>query len=138
MKKREYLSVPTTGGSSLLVIFAVLCLVVFSLLSLNTVLAEKRISEASARAAEEWYAADLQAQEIFARLRAGEQVPGVIRTERRVSYSVHISGHQTLLVVLKETDGCWEVVSWRAEAHPEDGNSTLPVWQGTEKEETYG
>ena len=138
MKKREYLSVPATGGSSLLVIFAVLCLVVFSLLSLNTVLAEKRISEASARAAEDWYAADFQAQEIFAQLRAGEQVPGVSRTGQRVSYSVPISGHQTLLVVLEERDGCWEVISWRADAHPEDGDSTLPVWQGTEKEEEYG
>ena len=133
MKKREYLSVPATGGSALVVIFAVLCLVIFSLLSLNTVLSEKRISEASARVTEDWYAADLQAQEVFARLRAGERVDGVMQTGQTYAYAVPVSGHQTLLVVLKEMDGCWEVVSWRSEAHGEDGNTHLPVWQGTEE-----
>ncbi len=133
MKKREYLTAPATGGSSLLVIFAVLCLVIFSLLSLNTVLSEKRISEASARVTEDWYAADLQAQEVFARLRAGERVDGVMQTGQTYTYAVPVSGHQTLLVVLKEMDGCWEVVSWRSEAHVEDGNTHLPVWQGTEE-----
>ena len=137
MKKREYLTAPATGGSSLLVIFAVLCLVIFSLLSLNTVLSEKRISEASARVAEDWYAADLQAQEIFARLRAGERVDGVMQTGQTYAYAVPVSGHQTLLVVLKEKEGCWEVVTWRSEAHGEDVNTHLPVWQGTE-EESYG
>ena len=37
MKKQKKTSLPAIGGSSLLVIFAVLCLTVFALLSLNTV-----------------------------------------------------------------------------------------------------
>ena len=137
MKKRQQLSLPAIGGSSLLVIFAVLCLVVFSLLSLNTVLAEKRISEASAQAAVDWYAADLKAQEVFARLRAGEPVPGVIRTGDKDTYSVPISEHQTLLVTLKEENGCWEILSWQTVAHPEDEETALPVWQGPEEEKFY-
>ena len=87
MKKREDISIPVTGGSALLVIFAVLCLVIFSLLSLNTVLSEKRISEASARVTEDWYAADLRAQEVFARLRAGERVDGVMQTGQTYTYA---------------------------------------------------
>ena len=134
MKQQEKISVPATGGASLLVIFAVLCLVIFALLSLNTVLAERRISEASARAAADWYAADLEAQKIFARLRNGQQVPGVVQTGAEYAYSVPVSEHQTLLVTVKETDGGWEVVSWYAVAHPEDGDTALPVWQGVEKE----
>jgi len=130
MKEQKGMSFPAIGGSSLLVIFAVLCLVVFSLLSLNTVLAEKRISEASAQATADWYAADLRAQEIFARLRAGEQVPGVEQTEARFVYSVPVSGYQILQVTLEKSSSGWEVISWKAVACPEEVTETLPVWQG--------
>ena len=33
MKKRDKISMPAVGGASLLVVFAVLCLVIFALLS---------------------------------------------------------------------------------------------------------
>ena len=134
MNKRKDFSVPATGGSSLLVIFAVLCLVIFALLSLNTVLAEKRLSEAYAQATQDWYGADLKAQEIFAQLRAGEPVSGVRQEGLQYTYKVPISHHQSLLVALKETQNGWEVLSWQTVAHPEDGNTTLPVWQGLEGE----
>ena len=130
MKKREQTSFPVTGGSSLLVIFAVLCLVVFALLSLSTVQAQKRLSEATAQATDQWYASDLQAQEIFAKLRAGEEVPGVERTEEGYRYRVPVSQHQTLQVWLEQTDEGWEILSWQTVSHPEYGNETLPVWQG--------
>ena len=57
------------GGSSLLVIFAVLCLVIFALLSLSTVRADGRLSQASADAVKAYYKADCRAEEIVARLR---------------------------------------------------------------------
>ena len=134
MKKGEQMSVPAIGGCSLLVIFGVLCLVIFSLLSLNTVLAEKRISESYARTAAQWYAADLRAQEIFAWLRAGETVDGVERTEGNYRYTVPVSDNQVLLVMLKETQGRWEILSWQTKAYPKDGDTTLPVWRGLERE----
>lgn len=130
MKKEKRNSPPAIGGCSLLVIFSVLCLVIFALVSLDTVLAEQRLSEASAQAASDWYAADLEAQTIFARLRIGETVPGVTQSETVYAYSVPISGRQTLTVTLKETDGCWAVLTWQATAHPPDGDTALPVWQG--------
>lgn len=134
MKRQKHVSLPAVGGSSLLVIFGVLCLVILSLLSLHTVLAEKRLSEACARATLDWYAADLQAQEILARLRSGEQVPGVQVSEGEYTYSVPVSRHQTLLVSLQKNSDGWEVRSWQTVAHPEDGDTTLPVWQGPEGE----
>lgn len=132
MKQEKRISLPAIGGSSLLVILAVLCLVVFSLLALNTVLAEQRLSEAATQRTLDWYAADLKAQEIFARLRNGETVPGVEQTGERYRYSVPISDHQTLLVAVTEADGRWEVLSWQMLAHPEEKAETLPVWQGQE------
>lgn len=133
MKKNKG-SLPAIGGSSLLVIFAVLCLVIFSLLSLSTVLAEQRLSQAHAQAAEDWYGADLRAQEMFARLRAGETVEGVEQRGSEYTYSVPVSEHQTLLVILKKNKDGWEVLSWQTLAHPEDGDTALPVWQGPEGE----
>jgi len=50
MRKREQSAVPAVGGSSLLVIFAVLCLTVFALLGLSAVQAYGRLSEASVQA----------------------------------------------------------------------------------------
>ena len=130
MKKTKELSVPAIGGSSLLVIFAVVCLTVFALLSLNTVLAEQRLSEVYGEGTQQWYAADLKAQEIFARLRAGEEIPGVEVADNQYSYTVAISDHQTLHVTVRREGEDWEVISWQTAATPEISEDTLPVWQG--------
>lgn len=129
MKKREGFFRPAIGGTGLLVIFAVLCLVVFALLSVHTVLAEQRLSDAAARSVTAWYTADLQAQEIFARLRGGETVAGVEQVGEEYHYTLPISHHQTLVVVLNEHNGCWEVLSWQAVPHPPVGDTSLPIWQ---------
>ena len=50
------------GGSSLLVIFAVLCLTVFALLTLSTAAADSRLSQDAADAVEAYYQADSQAE----------------------------------------------------------------------------
>ena len=75
MEDKKRFSPPVVGGSSLLVIFAVLCLTVFALLSLSTVRADVRLSEASAQAVSGYYQADCQAEAILARLRSGELPP---------------------------------------------------------------
>ena len=133
MNRKERFSIPATGGSSLLVIFAVMCLVVLALLSLYTALAEQRLSEASARVVSAWYASDLQAQAVFARIRTGETLPGVEQEADTYRYAVPVSEHQTLAAVVRNTDKGWEVLSWQTIAHPEDGETTLPVWQGLEE-----
>ena len=130
MKKTRAISAPGIGGSSLLVIFAVLCMTVFALLSLNTVLAEQRLSEAYGKATEDWYAADLEAQEIYARLRAGESVPGVEWVGNQYSYAGGVSQHQTLQVTLEKNDENWHVIFWHTVAYIEERDSALPVWQG--------
>ena len=129
MKKENKGTQPALGGCSLLVIFAVLCLTVFALLSLHTVLAQQRLSQASAQRVRDWYAADLQAQEVFARLRSGEIPADVEQIGEEYRYSVPVSQNQTLEVTVKETKGSWEVCSWQTVAHPVDGDTALPVWQ---------
>lgn len=131
MKKTHRMSAPAIGGSSLLVIFAVLCLMVFTLLSLSTAQAEKRMSDASAQALTAYYAADLEAEQIFARLRAGENVPGVQKNAWLYSYSCPISEQQILEVELENKENTWHVCRWQVIARSGTVSETLPVWNGT-------
>lgn len=139
MARRVHFSPPAVGGVSLLVVFAVLCLTVFALLSLTTVRADVRLADASAQAVSDYYAADCQAQEILARLRAGETPDGVTWSspmeggETEYSYTVFISNTQELQVeVLVWPDGRWSVQRWQAAAAGGwEIDEGLEVWDGT-------
>lgn len=113
--REKSFSPPATGGASLLTVFAVLCLTVFALLSLSTVRADQRLSEASARAVEEYYAADLQAQEILARLRFGELPDQVTVDDGKCRYAVPINDARELQVEV-EVRGTndYTVLRWQA------------------------
>ena len=98
MSKKNASPIPMTGGSFILVIFAVLCMTVFALLSLNTALADKRLKDASLRGTEAYYAADCRAEEIFADIRLGK-IPEEVKEENGVySYSCYVSETQWLEV----------------------------------------
>lgn len=131
MRKRERFSPPAVGGSSLLVIFAVLCLTVFALLGLGSVLAEKRMADAAAHTVAAYYEADCQAEEIFARLRNGEIVKGVHQEENYYRYTCFISQNQQLEVELLRENGGWEILRWQAVAQVELTEEDSPaVWDG--------
>lgn len=123
--KEKNFSPPATGGASLLTVFAVLCLTVFALLSLSTVRADQRLSEASARAVEEYYAADCKAQEILARLRYGELPANVEietsvvhdpdRVEQICCYTVPINDTRELQVEVEvRSTNDYTVLRWQA------------------------
>lgn len=130
MKQQERMLLLPFGGSSLLAVFGVLCLTVLALLSLSTVLAERRAAEAAHQAVTAWYEADLEAQARFARLRSGEEVPGVVRTGAEYRFEVPISRNQTLQAALIHREGRWTILRWQAVAQPEETDQALPVWQG--------
>lgn len=134
---------PVVGASSLLVIFAVLCLTVFAMLSLSTVQADKRLSDASTAAALSYYEADTEAERIFALLRGGElpdgvlvtaitcPVEGVAITNRTYSYTCPISETQALQVELSEQDGIWTVLRWQAVSTTEwEADDSIDIWDG--------
>lgn len=135
--KKQHFSPPAIGGTSLLVVFAVLCLTVFALLALTTVQADVRLADAAAKAVEDYYAADCQAQEILARLRGGERPEGVSFSGSgpiRAKYAVPISDTQELQVVVSLAGGAdkgYTVESWRAVPTGEwTGNESLNLWDG--------
>lgn len=131
MRKREQSAVPAVGGSSLLVIFAVLCLTVFALLGLSAVQAYGRLSEASVQAVSDYYAADCAAEEVFARLRSGERPAEVAQNENHYAYACRISETQVLEVELLREEDRWTVLRWQAVSVAEmDEEQTLTVWDG--------
>lgn len=130
MNKENAAPFSAFGGSSLLAAFGILCLVVLAMLSITTVQSDRRQSEAASQAAADFYAADRQAQSIFARLKLGETVEGVETDEKYYRYSCSISENQTLEVELRKAEDSWEVIRWQAVTTMEYREETLPVWEG--------
>ncbi len=116
MQDRKQASPPIIGGSSLIMVFAVLCLTVFTLLTLSTVQADRRLSDVSAEAVSAYFAADTEAERIFAELRGGALPEGVEVQDSIYRYSCPISETQTLYVELSCSDGIWTVLRWQAVA----------------------
>lgn len=127
----------------MLMIFAVLCLVVFALLSLSTMQADTALSQRSAQAVKDYYEADREAESILAQLRKGQVPHNVEQTveadgTRLCSYAVPASDTQELRVQVElSEDGIhyniveWQLVStalWEAE-------EKIPVYTGKEGEE---
>ena len=131
MSKHQEHQLPVIGGSSLLVIFAVLCLTVFALLGFSTVQADKRLADVSIQAVSDYYAADCAAEEIFAKLRAGQLPEGVTLTGDVYAYSCPISPTQALQVEVRGGD--WEILRWQAVStiHWQE-NTDVELWDGNE------
>ena len=136
MDKKHRFSFPAVGGSSLLVIFAVLCLTVFALLGLSTVQAGQRLSNASAEAVESYYQADTRAEEILARLRCGEMPEGVTVWDDRYAYECPISETRSLQVEVRLNGEEYTVLRWQAVSTVEwETDDNLLVWDGGMEEE---
>ena len=131
MESKKRFAPPPVGGISLLVVFAVLCLTVFALLSLSTVQADVRLADASVRAVSDYYAADREAQEILARLRAGEFLEDVSIEGDVYSYSCPISENRELKVEVRIQGPAYTVLCWRAVPVEEwESDDTLELWDG--------
>lgn len=120
------LKLPSAVGlSSVLVIFAVLCLTVFSLLCLSTVRADGRLAEKSQQAVYDYYAADCCAEELLSRLRSGEIPEGVTAENGVYRYHCALSDTQILAVEVAVTGTDYEILRWQA--------VSTTHWQANEK-----
>lgn len=124
---------PIVGGSSLLVIFAVLCLTVFAMLSLTQAQADRRLAQNSWSAVTGYYRADCQAQEILSQLRAGERPDSVTAEGEGVfSYACPISDAQTLEVRVRLAGESYEILAWRAVFTADwQADEDLDLWDGS-------
>lgn len=129
------------GGASLLLIFSVLCLTVFSLLTLSTVRREVVLTEKRKAAVEHYYAADAGAVEIASALltaeRGGSLPPelGGIAIQHEgqgvYAYNYPIDSRRAISVRLRIAGGTSTLLSWKttdiADWTPDE---SLDVWEG--------
>ena len=123
-----------SGAVSLVMIFCVMCLAVFAVLTLATADRERKLSEMTAQNAADYYEADRQAVEIVAALRSGKDLPEGVQVSAAypdgpMSFSVPINEDQTLEVDLSET--C-EILRWQTVYTGSwEPAGFLTVWDGT-------
>ena len=132
MNKRKTGILPPVGVTSLLVIFAVLCLTVFALLTVSAVGADARLQERSRQTALGYYAADCEAEAILARLRAGERPAGVQEKDGIFCYTCAISETQALVVETAVSGDQYRILRWQVVSTVDwQATEDLPVWEGT-------
>ena len=124
-----------SGAASLVMIFCVLCLVVFTVLTLSTAVREQQLSELTAERAHSYYQADAQAVETVAALRRGEISPEVQITPEDgaalAQFAIPAGGDQSLEVAVRLTDTDCEILRWQTVYTGNwETNDTIEVWGG--------
>ena len=140
-EKEESAFPAVMGASSLLVIFSVLCLTVFSLLSLSTVSANHRIADDNSKALQAYYEADSEANAILAQIRNGNVPQGVsvsaaggsegssLAGGRIYEYSCRVSDTQVLCVKAEVSGKDFRILRWQTVTDYDwQPNTDLPVW----------
>lgn len=130
MNKKTNIPAPV-GGSSLLVIFSVLCFSVFSMLVLATVKADERLADAGFEAVTAYYEADCEAERILGELRAGVVEDGVARNGSVYTYQCPVNDTQCLSVEVEIDGESYEIHEWKlqgtAEWEPEEYVELLDI-----------
>lgn len=132
MSEQKKPAVINVGGTSIMALFAVLCLTVFAVMSLLYAGSQKNLSEKYAKSVEGYYAADTTAAEIYERALKGDftGIDTIISESGEVfySYSVEIDQTKTLDVLL--TKDTLRVASWKVNVVVDHSEDTLSVWDG--------
>ena len=129
--RRRGIPPPPVGGTTLLAVFAVLCLAVFAVMSLSAVRADDRLSQKSADAVTAYYRADTEAEAVLARLRAGEVPEGVAEKDGIYSYQVPVSDTRELQVEVRIRGRDYTILRWQTASTADvEYDGSLAVWDG--------
>jgi len=137
------------GGASLVVIFSVLCLTVFAVLSLSTAIGEKELAQKSAQAILDYYEADVLcaqiAQEIGQMVADGALEQDIIQFAQAngldvqqalgdvvyIEYMQEVDVNQGMYVRLKIAQEQMQILTWQVVNHAEwEPDFNLQVWDG--------
>ena len=125
-----------SGAVSLVMIFCVLCLAIFSVLTLATADRERKLSEMTARSAEEYYRADREATAIAAALSRGEPLPAETDVEiawdgDTASFLLPVGDSLGLEVALSVRSGGYEILRWQTVyVGSWEPDEFLNLWEG--------
>lgn len=128
-----------------MLIFAVLCLTVFSLISLSVAGNDKALADTEAKLVTEYYQADELAERILSEILDSDVVPGEILgcsidaewdwdlTAEVISFTCPISNVKELIVKAAISDDSYDIISWKM-VNTDDWviDDTIKVWTGDE------
>jgi len=124
-----------SGAVSLVMIFCVMCLAVFAVLTLATADREARLSDMTAQNAADYYEADCAATAIVAALAQGETAPADVEVAwdgDTASFLLPAGESQGLDVAVSVKDGKCEILRWQTVYTGNwEPDSSLAVWDGT-------
>ena len=125
-----------SGAVSLVMIFCVLCLAIFTVLTYATAQREQKLSDVNARMAREYYEADTKAKQIVSDILAGKE-PTVDHLKEETefgttySFSIPAGGEQALTVQVAIDRGECTVLKWQTVYVGEwEPDYSLDVWDG--------
>jgi hypothetical protein len=113
------------GSASIVLVFAVLCLTIFTVITYTSALADKALADIEARLVQQYYEADTLAELIFSALLAADEMPESlygINMEKgldwdlwieTVSFVCEISDKMELYVELGVFDDTLSILAWR-------------------------
>jgi hypothetical protein len=113
------------GVVTILTVLLVLCLTVFSALTLSTARSDLALSHRNADTVRAYYEADAQAARLYADFTGGD-VP-------ELETAIPMTETQSLyLHLIRQADGSVLTLAWRTQAEEEtELDDHLPVWDGT-------
>ena len=134
------------GSSSIMLIFAVLCLTVFSLISLSVAGNDKSLADTEAKLVTEYYEADEFAERIVSVILGSDTVPGEIfgvsvtsdwdwdLTAEVSSFTCPISDITDLVVKVAVSEDSYEILVWKM-VNTDDWvvDDSLNVWTGDDE-----
>jgi len=132
------------GSASIVLVFAVLCLTVFSLITFVVAGNEKALIDAEAQLVTGYYEADALAERVLAEIVTSDHIPSMaqgVRIERlgrdeytdfdTVFFFCPISDQKALYVRLASSDGSFDILDWRMLDTDEwEFDDSLNVWTG--------
>jgi len=131
------------GSASIVLVFAVLCLTVFSLITYVVAANDKALVEAEAQLVAGYFEADALAERIVAEIMVSDHIPAYVQgvsIESHwdfdlgadvVEFSSEISDKKALYVRVAFRPGSYDVLSWRMYDTDEwSFDDRINVWQG--------
>jgi len=131
------------GSSSIVLVFAVLCLTVFSLITFVVAGNDKALVDAEANLVKGYYAADALAEHIVAELAQSDTIPDkILGVDIGVGYDMAsgadtayfrcaISDQKELYVLLAMNGDSYDILSWRMLDTDEwVADDNINVWEG--------
>lgn len=136
------------GSASIVLVFAVLCLTIFAIISYASAIADSTLVEVEAALLKSYYEADTLAESVFAEILAAESVPETVQgveilyewnfdietmeDSETISYACPISEKKELYVVIAVNGGFFDIQTWRMRdvGEWETDDEPLNLWPG--------